>query len=169
MRTCGVEGCHNKYRCRGLCNKHYYQMRVATEFRPCSVEGCDGKLHLRGLCVKHYVRMKRHGAQENPPRQQLHGENHPLWRGDDVRNPAIHRRIVKERGRAREHACVDCGEPAWHWSYNHTDPNEKTDDQGPYGLTPEHYSPRCVSCHKKFDLDWKKSKCLSLDDTSMIW
>lgn len=67
-----------------------------------------------------------------------------------------HNRVRKARGRASTHACVDCGRQAEHWSYDHADPNEMTTiDRGmafEYSLDVTHYEPRCVSCHKAFDL-----------------
>lgn len=71
---------------------------------------------------------------------------------------AVHDRLKAKQGPAKRHTCVDCSNTAAHWSYNHDDPNERTDrtlSTGPmhYGLSSEHYSPRCVSCHKRFDLD----------------
>lgn len=66
---------------------------------------------------------------------------------------AAHWRCQADRGPARAHRCVDCGSQAQQWSYNHDDPNEMTDHTGlPYSLDPDHYRPRCISCHKKFDL-----------------
>jgi ribosomal protein L32 len=54
---------------------------------------------------------------------------------------------------AAHHLCADCGTRAQHWSYDHNDTEEIRDDMGlPYGSDASHYSPRCVSCHKRFDL-----------------
>lgn len=70
---------------------------------------------------------------------------------------AVHGRLAADRGLARDYACVDCARPALHWSYDHADTDELT-SQAPdtlgiaYSLKPEHYSPRCVSCHKLFDM-----------------
>ena len=60
-------------------------------------------------------------------------------------------------GAASEHDCVDCGGSAYQWSYDHSDPDERVATEPPltgiaYSLNPEHYSPRCVPCHKRFDL-----------------
>jgi len=71
-----------------------------------------------------------------------------------------HTRVHRERGKAKYFACVDCGGPARDWSYDHTDPDEVTGQHvtgsgrtttATYSLKPEHYSPRCKSCHSKFD------------------
>lgn len=69
-----------------------------------------------------------------------------------------HSRTRTDRGSAKLYQCVNCGNGAQHWSYNHDDPDERTgpDYTGkyivPYSLDPNHYSPRCVPCHKRFDL-----------------
>jgi hypothetical protein len=66
-----------------------------------------------------------------------------------------HRRVRKELGPASEQLCVECGGPAFHWSYNHADPDERTDDRcgHPYSDKPMFYEPRCVPCHRFFDAD----------------
>lgn len=67
----------------------------------------------------------------------------------------LHNHLRKARGRAREHACVDCGETADHWSYDHDCPEERVELRGgkrvPYSLDLNRYQPRCQSCHVKFD------------------
>lgn len=69
---------------------------------------------------------------------------------------AAHQRVKRLRGRPSQHACVDCSDPAEDWSYDHTDPAEVIDDQGrPYSMDALHYEPRCRSCHRRFDLDFR--------------
>lgn len=43
------------------------------------------------------------------------------------------------------------------WSYTHDDPNGLTSGVGSYSSRLEFYVPRCVSCHKRFDLARKKN------------
>jgi DNA-directed RNA polymerase specialized sigma24 family protein len=64
----------------------------------------------------------------------------------------IHRQVKDAKGPARAHACIDCGGTAAQWSYTHDDPNERQDPKVPYGTSIQYYVPRCVSCHKKFDV-----------------
>lgn len=65
-----------------------------------------------------------------------------------------HRRVDRQRGRARNHDCADCGAPAAEWSYDRTDPDELVSPRGlTYSVKPEHYSPRCITCHRIFDRD----------------
>jgi hypothetical protein len=78
-----------------------------------------------------------------------HAEHHRL---PVVGYGAVHARITTDQGKASARTCIDCGTQAEHWSYNHDDPNEMTEDGLPYSLSAQHYSPRCVPCHKAFDL-----------------
>ena len=75
---------------------------------------------------------------------------------------AAHHRIRKARGRAREHRCADCGAPAVQWSLNHRTVTEiQYDTDGApdgwdtklaYSDDVNDYSPRCRSCHLRYDL-----------------
>jgi hypothetical protein len=67
---------------------------------------------------------------------------------------AIHQRLRKIRGLATNYACVDCGKPAQHWSYDHACPDERRDFKLglPFSIDLDHYQPRCVPCHKRLDL-----------------
>lgn len=76
---------------------------------------------------------------------------------DDVDYSAAHGRVRKERGKASRYPCVDCGARAKHWSYDHADPDERTSSVErtmglAFSLNIEHYQPRCVPCHKRYDL-----------------
>lgn len=69
-----------------------------------------------------------------------------------------HERVRSARGAASDHSCITCGKQALHWSYRHDDPDEMFDEMlanrpMAYSVNPDHYDPRCVPCHKKFDLD----------------
>jgi hypothetical protein len=90
----------------------------------------------------------------------MQGSEHYAWKGDEVGFGSLHKRLRKNRGLASQYSCVDCGEPAAQWSYDHTDPNEKIAKAGPhpYSTDPNRYHPRCKSCHKKFDLDYLRNK-----------
>lgn len=87
------------------------------------------------------------------------GDRRVHRRADVAGYTAAHQRCRSDRGRVQDLECVDCGHPARHWSYNHDDPDELLGMSGrstsliAYSLDPSHYSPRCVPCHKRFDLD----------------
>lgn len=83
------------------------------------------------------------------------GDPKHRWQ-DDVEYGAAHCRVRFHRGSASAQSCVDCGAAAAHWSYDHADPDERTSTtvkgNPAYSLKIEHYVPRCVPCHKAFDL-----------------
>lgn len=86
---------------------------------------------------------------------------------DDVEYQAAHDRVRSLHGSASDHDCVDCGGPAAHWSYDHRDPHERTSQSGsrkglPYSTNPDHYEPRCVPCHKAFDLGRERAAAATL-------
>lgn len=166
--ACTVDGCTRKPRSLGspLCETHYYrQRRTGTVAEPkrvygttCVIDGCDAAATCsgkgsrgadEGYCRLHYLRIKRRGD----PHYEHKGANVPKWTGADATNRAVHQRVRALRGSARGWCCADCSNPAFHWSYDHTDPNEKVDpEKGPYSVHLDHYVPRCVPCHKRFDL-----------------
>ena len=67
-------------------------------------------------------------------------------------NKTVHRHLVRDRGRAATHVCVDCGGPACDWSYDHQDPTELCDHRGPYSTDLDHYQARCRTCHRALDM-----------------
>ena len=80
----------------------------------------------------------------------------PTARRNDIGYSAVHSRVRHDRGKASTNSCIDCGGPAYQWSYDHEDPDERTSAERNsfgmyYSLKLMHYSPRCVSCHKAFD------------------
>lgn len=83
----------------------------------------------------------------------------PTHRRADVAGySGAHQRVRNDRGRVQEHQCINCGAQAAHWSYNHDDPDEfyavgLSAAPVAFSLKSNHYSPRCVPCHKRFDLD----------------
>lgn len=94
------------------------------------------------------------------PRDLMASVGRQNWRGDDISYNTAHKRVRRARGRAKTHLCVGCGEAAAEWSYNHTDPDERTEPvHRPTGILwfayspdPSQYSPRCKPCHQRFDL-----------------
>lgn len=79
------------------------------------------------------------------------GEKNHMWR-DTPGYQAAHLRVASERGKASEHACIDCLRRAGEWSYDHADANELIDHKGRrYSVDPDHYDPRCIACHRRHD------------------
>lgn len=158
--TCSIDGCSKAVRATGWCRDHYnrwYQTgdpltppkRIPNE--QCVAPGCDRtpRSATAKYCEMHYYRLRRNGVLEangNEP-----GERHHGWVGDSVSYRALHTRVMKARGRASDHQCIDCGRRAEQWSYDHECPNERHAEQGVYSTNIDHYQPRCRSCHKRFD------------------
>lgn len=154
-QPCGVPGCLRVGKIvRGLCTMHY-QRFVATgdpgpaeslrqRGRVCEVEGCSEPHHARGYCQTHFVRWKNTGDPG--------GLESRKWLGDDIAYSTVHSRAFAAAGPASGHLCDDCGKPAEEWTYQHGCPQERRNSKGsPYCPHPEHYVPRCRSCHRWFD------------------
>lgn len=64
----------------------------------------------------------------------------------------MHRRLTADRGPADRHVCAECGAPAVVWSYDGTDPDERTEtvDGTRYSLDLDRYRPRCRPCQRGF-------------------
>jgi hypothetical protein len=78
-------------------------------------------------------------------------------RRDDIVYATAHDRVRSDKGRVQDYPCIGCGNLADHWSYNHDDPDELHQEglsahPVAYSVKPEHYSPRCVTCHRRFDV-----------------
>jgi hypothetical protein len=100
----------------------------------------------------HTARLRRNGTLERLTPRRHRGQSHHSWAGDAITYNGAHLRVRSQRGPAKKHSCVDCGAKAKQWSYTHTDPAELNGEEGAYSADPGFYVPRCVSCHKKFDL-----------------
>lgn len=144
-------------------------MRKKTKKMPypnteCSIEGCTELVWVksRGWCSAHYQTWQRHGDPTVDGR--LFGEANPAWKGANPTYVGAHRRCTLLWGKASEHPCVDCGNPADEWSYCHDDPTELTELMPEtrahatsshrlvrYSAWPEFYAARCQSCHLAFD------------------
>ena len=77
---------------------------------------------------------------------------------DDVSYRAVHDRVKRALGRAADFPCVDCGCDAKQWSYDRADDRERVQhglsvNAIPYSTDLSRYQPRCIPCHKRFDLD----------------
>lgn len=179
--TCSVDACDKPTRTKSamLCKMHYHRQYrgrpigdaaewIRKQRGPeCHIEGCTKPDREAGLCSMHGARKRRHGDPMATialsDRAMPTGEAHPNWLGAEVGYTGAHDRVRRLRGSASTHGCVNCGGPAYHWSYNHDDPDEiigyahSYPRPVAYSDKPQHYSARCVPCHKRFDLDRKDS------------
>lgn len=115
MAICSVEGCGRKAIARGLCGRHYQQVR---ETGRCSVDGCSRPSKVRSLCTTHYDRWYKHG--DDFERGQLRAANgaglqfllaNAAYTGDDcliwpfARDEHGYARIGGAHGNASPHMC----------------------------------------------------------------
>lgn len=73
LRACSVDGCTDRHKGHGYCDKHYTRLRkygdplgggyFRARNRPkcCTVDGCGRRVAGRGLCGKHYARWSKWG------------------------------------------------------------------------------------------------------------
>lgn len=73
---------------------------------------------------------------------------------------AVHSRVSRYRGPAKDYPCRQCGGQATGWAYNHCDPDERMATiegrKYPYSLNLNNYMPMCQSCHVTFDKGFRK-------------
>ncbi len=125
--------------------------------RPCAINECDRPVNKDGgydMCGMHYQRLRNNGSPfiVRTGGGSLPAERNPNWSGDNASYAAIHIRLRRWRGSAKDHNCVDCVARAREWSYDHSDPDELVDSKyGRYSTDLDHYEPRCTSCHRLFD------------------
>jgi hypothetical protein len=167
-RKCAVADCDIPVEHRDWCEGHYRRWlghgdplggRRSPAPSRCSVEGCVRRSKARTWCKLHYYRWKRTGevgpVNVELDSRRLPGPQSMFWKGKALTYSGAHSRVLATRGPAKQYPCADCAQPAVHWSYAHTDPNEMREPikEGgkPYSPRPEHYEPRCVSCHVRFD------------------
>lgn len=163
---CGhPDGCPRPSRSLGLCRPHYSRLRrtgaighvqIPAPPKICAHEGCDNvvdKMGGLGFCCKHYQRFKRHGDSSVvlTGGASLPGPKNPNW-SETPSYYAVHLRLRSFLGKASDFPCVDCGRDAAHWSYDLTDPSPLVDEAGTYSPHISRYWPRCVQCHKYFDI-----------------
>lgn len=167
--TCSVPDCGRQVLCKSLCQRHYYyQWRYGspTPSRPKGVHNDLTGRRFGALVAVAFVLGRASwlcrcdcGQDTTVPTQDLTAGNtascgcrRVIRRDGSVSYTAAHDRLTIDLGRAADQECADCGKPAAHWSYDHTDPAELTDWRGhPYSLDTAHYAPRCYSCHRRLD------------------
>ncbi len=91
----------------------------------------------KGSLVGHKFKKGNH-----PKTEFKQGHNLNFRHDNLIGNKAMHARIVKNHGKAKNYKCVDCGKQAEEWS------NIKDHI---YTDKIEDYLPRCKKCHRKYD------------------
>lgn len=169
-RTCSIDGCEKPPRSGAAewCPKHYHRWYrhgdpLATATRPPKrdlvgerfgnltvLERVDGRFW---ICRCDCGQNNRVATGDLNRGTVTSCGDRTHRRSHDAGYSAAHARTTGERGPASRLTCIDCDAPASHWSYDHDDPDERISDDGlPYSLDTSHYEPRCVPCHKAFDL-----------------
>lgn len=174
MNTCTVNGCDKPTRSKGLCYGHYMkQWRYGTP----TPEHAPRRMNLIGkrfgtLTVTEPLDWRfwicecdcGETARRDAGNLRRWGDRNTCgtpgkhYYSEEPGYSAAHSRVRRIHGSASLHSCSDCGEPAYHWSYDHMDADEMYHEYKPgtfaaYSAKPEHYSARCVPCHKRYDLD----------------
>jgi len=170
IRDRNGEVCGRKIFALGLCTTHRKWMGFGKDMtvpvitprldgikRKCKIKGCSRTAQYTDICKLHKARIARHGdphiVLKGGRKPGFSPESHPKWKGDQGGYYAAHSRVVRKFGKASEYNCIDCQDVAVQWSYDHKAHDEKVDTKrGAFSLDPNHYWPRCCSCHKKFDL-----------------
>lgn len=169
VKVCIIDGCfRTDMNARGLCRMHYMRwfntgstgtgdpMKLPSG-ELCQIENCNEPNKGHRYCNKHYQRWAKHGDPLFTI--DTSKENSPMWAGEEVGYFGLHDRLRRERGSARGEKCIDCGARAEHWSYDHLCGSERIDSTGlPYSTNLDHYDPRCIPCHNKFDNNQKLSQ-----------
>jgi len=78
------------------------------------------------------------------------GTDHYNW-SESPSYFAIHRRLIKFRGRASSQSCINCGKLAHHWSCNWSRPLVFNELGWYYSVNLADYDPRCGKCHSAYD------------------
>jgi hypothetical protein len=175
--ACAVPGCGKPVKRGGFCYGHYmknWRYGTPTPEHPDRWEDLTGRRfgtlllverigsRWRCICDCGRERLALVGDLNRAGDANTCGDRRTHRRADDAGYTAAHQRVRRDRGPISAHQCVDCGAPARHWSYNHDDEDERlahglSAHPVAYSLNPEHYSPRCVPCHKRFDLGRRDS------------
>lgn len=162
LKTCTVEGCTDPVKAKALCYAHYMRQYrrsrdlTGQRFGRLTIINREGRTHYSARCDCGKVTRPRADNLRSGATRSC-GTRCAL--GDEPGYAGMHSRVLAARGPAKLYQCVDCHRPAAQWSYDHLDDAERIGDPGVYGagmaysLLVEHYLPRCVSCHKQFDLD----------------
>lgn len=81
-----------------------------------------------------------------------------------------HLRLKVDRGRAAEHTCIQCSEPAHEWAYMGGCPDELTHTNGvKYSLDQSRYEPMCMPCHRRHDRALADGRSIDVCPSGHLW
>ena len=94
MKTCSIEGCNDKHKAKGYCDKHRRRQKLygdplageafkTKQAGKCEVEGCAKEQFSRHLCEKHYRRWRVHGDPLFTKHSKEYGEGKKWYVGKD--------------------------------------------------------------------------------------
>ena len=160
-KQCSIDGCDAPARGRGWCQKHWKRWRKygdplgKSNFkqikRDCQIQGCDRPYHANGYCGYHGYRAKKYGD----PLAQGPGRHTGRKRMKNPSYAGVHKRLLRDIGKATQFDCSDCGNQAEEWSYNGGAPDESWWNRDgiwmAYTTNQNYYSPRCKKCHRRHD------------------
>ena len=117
------------------------------------MDGCERPHHAHGYCTSHDYHFITYGD----PLAQGPGKYTGRKRLEVPSYDGVHKRLMRDIGKASQFQCVDCGYQAEEWSYNGGCPNEHWElfPDGvwlAYTTDQSRYSPRCTPCHRTRDL-----------------
>ena len=152
MKSC--KECGDTYYAKEYCVKHYFKSRRTTtreliaEDAECVVEGCETRPRARGHCPYHYNVMMGY-TKSAVPNKSSSGRGRK--KKEIVGYRAAHIRVEAVKGKAEEHDCVACGEPAQEWSLDPLAVHTYEEDGRVWSLNTDDYDPYCCSCHRDRD------------------
>ncbi len=146
---CNVDGCTEKSRSGGFCQKHYVRFKKTgtTDLikvkRICSVEGCGEEHAGRGFCTMHYNRWRVYGTPiPTKMKGRLLTEDHPRWKAGSITYKGLHLWINERLG--KEKLCQHCKTTSakrFDWA----------NLSGTYQRDFDDWIRLCRSCHIKMD------------------
>jgi hypothetical protein len=148
-------------KCRSCSSAEFRQWHARQAEKECIIEGCEKSRSNRRYCSMHQHRMRLYGDPDtvlSVPGSS--GVGSPAWKADEIGYAAAHLRVRAARGKASEHKCARCGEPAEQWAYAFTDLSTERyatftrngkEITVAYSPNPDHYTAFCVADHVAHD------------------
>lgn len=154
-RLCSMPICNDKIVARNLCSKHlqkHYRGTLVKEMFSYTFECEFGEEHsYRSDCACSRVHHQSTGTHRGQGR-------HPVREDGVIGYEAMHRRLTKARGRAKDYNCVVTTEglhQASEWALKvgyGTQQQERNGRTYEYDTDIDSYQPMCRSHHRKMDL-----------------